>query len=1087
MTPPDGRPEDPAKGPASEAGLENFFGKAAPKVFSDTLELPPEAWAEYLDRVCASEEALRRDVESLLRAHVRGASFLHQPLQVISPGAVLTEFFREAAVGFRVGTYRVLRLLAAGGMGAVYLGERVDEAFQKQVAIKLIRAGHLGSDAILRFRLERQVLADLEHPGIARLIDGGSTDDGLPYLVMEYVDGIPINRYCQEHGLDVPARLGLFLEVCDAVQYAHQNLVIHRDLKPSNILVDRAGRVKLLDFGIAKVLATTEAADGADLTATSFQPLTPRYASPEQVLGHRMTTATDVYSLGVILYELLTYDFPYELESKPPSEVARTISDEVPTRPSRRVAPALSRRLTGDLDTIALKALQKEPARRFATVEDLAADIQRHLAGLPVRARPDTASYRVSKFVTLHRTLVGSIAAVILMLASALIVTLGAYQQATSAKHGAEQQAYMASLVAAESSLLTNQIAEAAAHLDAAPVRLRSWEWNHLRSRLDRSLGTFRAHPKGITRVAFLPDGRRILTASIEGVLKVWSGMSGELEQQYGPFTSEVESVAFIAGSESIAVGLNDGSVVLVNPADGTSRDLASSGSQWAFLSASPDGSRLACGSFDGRIRIWEMPSGVLLTEWKAHAGLTFPAYSPDGRLLATSGGEGIVTLYDARSLERIQDLRGHTRRVYFMAFSPDGSKLATGSMDQTAVVWDVRKHTLLRTFREHRATVGAIAFHPAGDRVATAGADNRLLLWSITTGEVLGEFRGHSADVTALAARPDGSGVISGDWEGIVKSWDWNTQDVRTLKVCGDWIVAQVYQAAWNPDETLLACGTNRGDLPAVNRAGEWVQTYQPRAIIRRVAFDPSGSIVVAASDSGDVLLFHAADSTAFRSVRAHRATILGLAVQARGDRIATASADSTVKLWTFPDITLLWSAAGHRGAVTDVEFSPEGDMLASSGVDGTIRLWDPTSGSSFGVLQADDAAVDDIDFESRGARLAAVSRDGKLWIWNHRDRRLKAALMSRRAAMRAVAWSEDGTRIAAAGSDAIIHIFDPIEGREVMGLHGHVAGITSLRFGHDDATLTSTSLDGTVKIWDQGTGAGILSETFTSPRRPN
>lgn len=1043
--------------------------RSAPDVFGDALELAPEARAAYLDQVCGDDAALRKDVESLLRAHASGASFLHRTPELTAPGAVLTEFFGGAATGLRVGPYRVLHLLAAGGMGAVYLGERVDEAFHKQVAIKLIRADLWGSDTIERFRMERQVLADLEHPGIARLIDGGSTPDGLPYLVMEYVDGVAMNQYCEERHLDVPGRLDLFLAVCEAVQYAHQNLVIHRDIKPSNILVDRSGRVKLLDFGIAKVLDVATPAGGADLTVTSFHPLTPRYASPEQVLGRRMTTATDVYSLGVVLYELLTGSFPYDLDSKSPSEVTRTIAEVAPSRPSRRAAPQIARRLTGDLDTIVLKALHKEPGRRFATVDDFAADIRRHLAGLPVQARPDTAGYRVSKFVARNKALVGSTVAVVVLLASALAFTLAAYRQATTARQSAEQQAYKASLVAAESSLLSNQVAEAAAHLEAAPVHLRSWEWHHLHARLDRSLATFRAHPKGITRIAFLSDGERFLTSSIDGTLKVWKGMSGERDQEYGPFGSEVESVVLLPGTETMAVGLNNGSILLVNQTDRSSRTLATTGSGWAFLSANPDGTRLACGTFDGHVRIWSVPAGSLVADWQAHAALAFPTYSPDGRLLATGGGEGGVTLYDARSLRRIQDLGAHAGRVYYMAWSPDGSKLVTGSMDQTANVWDTRASTLLRTFREHRATVGAIAFHDL-NCVLSAGADNRLLYWNITSGALLGEFRGHIADVTALAARPDGSGLITGDWDGLVKSWRWDTQDVRTLRAGTSWNVPQVYQAAWNEDETLLTCATNSGYLPVWERSGDRAHTYWPKVTARRVALDPEDSTLVAVDDFGDIDLYHPADSAAYHVVRAHRAPILGLAADWNARRIATSSADSTVKVWSYPELNLIRSFVGHQGAVKDVEFSPAGDLLASCGADGAIRLWDPASGRALTVLKADDAEVDDITFDASGARLAAALHNGSLRIWNLPEGRLAAGAMHGRAAMTAVAWSEDGTRLAAAGADAIVHIFDPAQSREIMGLHGHVAGITSLRFGRGDASITSTSLDGTVRVWDRG-----------------
>ena len=1053
----------------SERPLEISGDAAAPEIFSAALDLPQEERATYLDRVCAGNPSLRADVESLLRARADGAAaFLQHPLQITSSGKIVTELLGEAAAGAQVGPYRIVHRLAAGGMGAVYLGERTDDAFQKRVAIKLIHPSLWGSEAVARFRIERQVLADLDHPGIARLIDGGSTPNELPYLVMEYVDGVPISDYCDENRLDVNARLSLFLDVCEAVLFAHQNLVIHRDLKPSNILVDRAGRVKLLDFGIAKVLAGADGAAHEDLTTTRL-PFTPRYASPEQVTGGRITTATDIYSLGIVLYELLTGAFPYDLDSKPHIEIGRIIATEEPIRPSRRVESAAARRLAGDLDMILLKALHKEPGRRYATVEDFAADIRHHLAGLPVSARPDTPGYRISKFVARNKALVAGTAAVVLITIAALAATLAAYRQATSAKREAEWQAYAASLAAAEASLRADQIDEAASHLDAAPANLRSWEWRHLRARLDRSLESFQAHAKGVTQIAFLPEGDRFITSSMDSTLSIWKGMSGERVHRYGPFTSEVESFAAVPGTGTIAVGLNNGRVFLVDQTAGSMTELLPAGPAWAFVSVSPDGSRLAGGFFDGHVRVWSLPSGSLLADWQAHVGLAFPAYSPDGKLLATGGGDGKVTLHDARSQAKIQDLPGHLRRVYRLAFSPDGSTLVTSSMDQTVNVWDVRRREILRTFREHHATPSGIAFDSGGN-VVTAAGDNRVLRWSIATGAVLGEFRGHFTDVYALTPHPDGTRLLSADWNGVVKSWAWNTEDIRTLRVTTGWLIPQIYDAAWDSAESRVTCASNVGYVPIWTRAGESARGFDAPDPFRCVAFAPDGSFVVTANEGGQILLFAGTSSTEFRAVAAHRGPVLGMAIDPSGRMLATASADSSIKLWSLPEVEPLRSLEGHRGAVEDVEFSPSGDALATSGADGTIRVWDPASGKSTGLIQVGDAVVHDIAFDPSGRKLVSASRSGAVQVWDIVEKRELASLSDRGTRMQAVAWSRNGTRIAAAGSDALVRLYDAASGREIMSLHGHVSAVTSLRFGRDDTMLTSTAMDGTVRIWDTG-----------------
>ncbi len=321
-----------------------------------------------------------------------------------------------AKIGSHIGPYRIVREIGRGGMGAVYLAERDDEHYHQQVAIKLIKPG-LGGDVIRRrFRNEMQILAELNHPNIARLFDAGTTDDGLPYLVMEYVEGSAINAYCDQHQLSVEQRLKLFSTVCEAVQYAHQHLVIHRDIKPGNILVTSEGLPKLVDFGIAKLLGRGNL--GSDLTATAMPFMTPQYASPEQVRAESVTTATDVYSLGVVLYELLSGRAPYRFRSRVPHEVAKTICDEDP-----QPLPRTRKPLHGDLDNIVLMAMRKEPQRRYATAEQLSEDIQRHLNGLPVRARQDTFSYRAGKFIRRQKVAVTAAAVVALTLLAGIIAT----------------------------------------------------------------------------------------------------------------------------------------------------------------------------------------------------------------------------------------------------------------------------------------------------------------------------------------------------------------------------------------------------------------------------------------------------------------------------------------------------------------------------------------------------------------------------------------------------------------------------------------------------------------------------------------
>ncbi|MCB0720598.1 MAG: serine/threonine protein kinase [Bacteroidetes bacterium] len=412
-------------------------------ILDGALRLPPKLRDEFVERA-SDDAALREEVRSLLDSYSDDPEFLEEAVASEALDAVA---WKDATgrTGARVGRYELVRQIGRGGMGTVYLAERADGAYQQNVAVKLVD-GIRAADTILeRLRQERQILARLQHPNIARLLDGGVTEDGRPFLVMEYVDGLNIHDHCREHRLSTDARLQLFATICDAVHFAHQNLIVHRDLKPSNILIDKSGRPKLLDFGIAKLLDD----DDSQLTRIGGQALTPAYASPEQIRGDSVSTASDTYSLGVILFELLTGRRPYqnvgksatEMERavclteapKPSTIVSRSPEEYQPVESRSAVAPErLKRELAGDLDMIVLKALRKDAARRYPSAAELAADCRRHLNNQPVTARPETLSYLASTFVRRHRL---GVAASVLVLLSLLGAAIGTSWQANIAAH----------------------------------------------------------------------------------------------------------------------------------------------------------------------------------------------------------------------------------------------------------------------------------------------------------------------------------------------------------------------------------------------------------------------------------------------------------------------------------------------------------------------------------------------------------------------------------------------------------------------------------------------------------------------------
>jgi serine/threonine protein kinase/tetratricopeptide (TPR) repeat protein len=408
------------------------------RIYHDALQCDESEQASFLERACAADRTLRAEVESLLRYADRPAKFFETPALEVVARKLAEDLGAQDSVhasrmiDARIAQYRIVGKLGAGGMGDVYRAVRADDLYEKQVAIKLVRQGLDTESVFARFRQERKILAGLEHENIGRLVDGGTTDEGHPYFVMELVEGKPIDEYCDEHKLGVSARLDLFRSVCSAVQYAHQRLVVHRDIKPSNILVTADGVPKLLDFGIATILSPQPDSPEAAATLTAQRVMTPQFASPEQFRGEVITTAADVYSLGVVLFKMLTGCLPYRLDVDSPYDLARAICEVEPEKPSAAVGDVgsktdvqgkLRRTLSGDLDQILLKALRKEPQRRYASAQDFAEDLRAYTLGLPVSARGDALTYRSAKFIKRHKiSLTATAIVAVIMIAGAVAI-----------------------------------------------------------------------------------------------------------------------------------------------------------------------------------------------------------------------------------------------------------------------------------------------------------------------------------------------------------------------------------------------------------------------------------------------------------------------------------------------------------------------------------------------------------------------------------------------------------------------------------------------------------------------------------------
>lgn len=398
-------------------------------IIDEVLELPEEKRSIFIKEQCGDNPKLKGEVTSLLESIFHSEGWLDNPqdykqdfykeistdMEVLSPGPSL--------IGQSVGSYTIKEKIGEGGMGSVYLAERRDGQFEHRVAIKIIQHGKATRENIRRFQRERNILAGLNHPGIAKLFDGGVTEDGYPYLIMEYVEGIPIDRYCRKHNNSTEQKVLLFQQVLEAVRHAHENLVIHRDLKPGNILVDGKGNVKILDFGISKLLEENEDETAATLTHIGARLLTPRYAAPEQITQSNITTATDLYALGIIFYKLLSGADPFDMDRLSRYEMEQTILKQEPSKPSTRVsAHSLEKQLKGDLDAITLKSIRKEPDQRYRVANEFLEDLHNFQQGLPVSAHADTFKYRSRKFFSRHKISIATLTAFLLLLVSFTIL-----------------------------------------------------------------------------------------------------------------------------------------------------------------------------------------------------------------------------------------------------------------------------------------------------------------------------------------------------------------------------------------------------------------------------------------------------------------------------------------------------------------------------------------------------------------------------------------------------------------------------------------------------------------------------------------
>ncbi len=1084
------------------------------EIFLAAVEKAPAERTPFLERACDTDAALLDRVRALLLAHEESRGILGQPATAGS-GSLRQEPEESAAESkpqrrpaesdlkgqVIAGRFKLLQKLGAGGMGEVWMAEQ-REPVKRLVAFKIIKTGRDTQQTLVRFEAERQALAMMDHPNIAKVLDGGTTEAGQPYFVMELVKGIAITKYCDQEQLTPQQRLQLFIPVCQAVQHAHQKGVIHRDLKPSNILIalyDGNAVPKVIDFGIAKAI-NQKLSDQTMYTEVGQIVGTLEYMPPEQAELNNLDidTRADVYSLGVVLYELLTGATPFtarQLRDAGILEMLRIIREVDPPKPSTRISTSATllaiaanrklepKRLTslvaGDLDWIVMKCLRKERVRRYDTANGLALDIQRYLADEPVEASPPSAGYRMRKFVRRNRGPVLASLLVLLAVLGGIVGTTWGLFEAQRQRDHAEQarqdeaEQRRAAVVerdrAENESRLNETELERASHaLNSTQVWRAAGIWNRepdqgLELLLDNAIcppemrdftwrlyhrlclcerRELQGHTDIVSCLAVSQDGQWLASGSFDGTVKLWRLPEGRLEATLPGHKDHVWCVAF-----------------------------------------SPDGKTLASGSRDQTAILWDVRSAKPLKTLDGHVGPVWClAWAPDSKWIGCGSGSlnpeipgdarwerGQVVLWDAGSGTQRVLLKEGKSAILSLAVAPDGKTLAAGTATESLVkLFDPRTDKYLGSFHPSTGWIQGLTF-VGNSTLAVGSANNTVTLWDRTDDQkpasyaMRQELRGHVGEVWWIAASADGSTLVSTGSDYTLRLWDVLSGQERL---------------------SLRNVHVRRGGLAA--------QGDEPTLA---AVLSPDGKLLSAARKTS--IRQWTLPGEPFKTTReSHELGVLGLATSPDGGAFASASQDFTVKLWSFPTLREMATCAGHKERVTSVAYSPDGKMVASGSWDNTVKLWQADDGKLVKTLTGHKAEVVAVAY-SGGGQLFSASIDGSVFQWDVDAAAPAQSFGPQEGGVSTLALSRDGKTLAVAGNfNALtekesngklrfrvpsnqpgkVTLWDVAGGQKLRTLIGPRRAVVSLAF-RDDGLLATASWDGTVTLWNSATGAEVAS----------
>jgi WD40 repeat protein len=1039
------------------------------EIFLAALErLSPGERAAFLDEACGNDAPLRARLESLLRHHSED-SFLEGPAAELK-GMPPSERFVNESTGAVIGRYKLLQKIGEGGMGVVYMAEQ-EEPVRRKVALKVIKLGMDTKQVVARFEAERQALALMDHPNIARVLDGGATDAGRPFFVMELAQGVPITEFCDKNQLSVEERVKLFIPVCQAIQSAHQKGIIHRDLKPTNILVTLNAGVPhpmVIDFGVAK--ATNQKLTEKTLF-TNYATMigTPAYMSPEQAeMSHLdVDTRTDIYGLGVLLYELLTGTTPFpekRLRSVGYNEMQRIIMEEEAERPSTRLrlkssSPSLATihyPLSTDLDWIVMKCLEKDRARRYETANGLAMDLQRHLGNEPVVARPPSRLYELEK--TIRRHWVGFCAATAVVAALALGATVSTWQalrasrqadlakasrreatlaqmRAEAGEQAARENLYAADMNLAHEVMLAGNRGRARSLIEAHRPQpgqpdLRGFEWRYLWALLrGDELACLGTNDSAVTSVAISPNGRTLATISQTGPTWVWDLNSRKVLAALPDFGAAIASVAFSPDGAVLAVGSSQHLSLFNAKTWQRLRDLPCDLNP--VLAFSPAGRCLACGMRSnfpsgngGNVVLFDYATGERAADFPGAGGQV--AFSPDGKWLAMGPSNGVATVMDVATRQTIASVRPGSD-LWAMAFTPDGHQLVTSCFGETEVkVWDLSSQRLFRSLPGHTSRIWDITFSPDGQTMATASSDQTVRLWDVATWSTREILRGHGREIWTVAFTPDGKHLVTGATFEPVMLWP-----VR------------------------------------VNRPKKTIENVFSRPI-----FSPDGSLFAAIGASNTLTLFRTDIAEPIGVIEGRNQPLVFLP---NGRTLVTVGDGATLRRWdTSTRSFLSETKLAGTNHFSCVHLSPDGATLVTGSRSPltnnlTAQVWDAHTGTLRVTLGQRLYPRNAVSFSPDG-RWLATGCWGEVFLWNAHTLEPICKLWKPGMFIDCLAFSPDSQLLAAGRADGTVNLWDAASHLLAANLDRQAEGVDNISFSPDSKTLAVYCV-GNVALWNLAT----------------